>query len=241
VDRTQILATYDDEYARTYDARFVSNDHYRKKTEFEVEVIGRLLGESGGSWLDVGAATGYYLSRFPGVDRAGLCLSPSVAEVARGVNPDALFLEHGDFTEDVPAWHGRWSLVTCLWYSYGLVASIAAVRRVVENLASWTSEQGACFVPICDPELLGPAMKVPHVHREVGFPPGDVLITGVTWTWVEPSGKRHQDMVAPPVEGMVELFSEQFDSVELVDYPRFKWWGRRRRRGLIARSKTRAR
>lgn len=238
--RAQILATYDDEYARTYDERFVSNDHYRRKTEFEISVIGRLLRESGGSWLDVGAATGYYLSRFPGVPRAGLFLSPPVLEVARRANPDALFLEQGDFTEDVPAWHDRWALVTCLWYSYGLVESVERLRLVVRNLASWTAKQGACFVPLCDPELLGPGMKVPHEQRKVGFPPGDVLITGVSWTWVEPSGKRHPDMVAPPIATMVEMFRQHFESVELVDYPRFRWWGRRRRRGLIARSKKRA-
>jgi hypothetical protein len=80
-------------------------------------------------------------------------------------------------------------------------------------------------------------VKAPHVLKDVSVIPGDVLITGVSWTWIEPSGKRHHDMVAPPVEHMVSMFQEHFDVVELVDYPRFKWWGRRRRKGLIAREK----
>lgn len=219
MDRGQTLATYDEDYARSFDERFVTNEHYRRKTEFEVELIGRLLGE-GARWLDVGCGTGYFLSRFPGVDRAGLDLSPSVLEVAREANPDALVLREADFTEGFAEWDGQWSLVTCMWYAYGLVESVDAVRRVVRNLASWTSEGGACFVPICDPELLGRRIRVPYAHPGVGFPTGDLYVTGVSWTWVEPSGKRHQDMVAPPVEHMVEMFDQHFDSVELVDYPR---------------------
>src|SRR5204862_5470678 len=117
VDRRQALATYDEEYARTYDARFVLPGHYRLKTEFEVGWLRRLLHE-GWRWLDVACGTGYFLSRFPEVPRAGLDLSPAMLERARAANPDAIELRQGDFTDDFPDWAGAgaWDLVTCIWY-----------------------------------------------------------------------------------------------------------------------------
>lgn len=233
MNRAQILATYDEDYVRTYDEKFIRNGHYRKKDEFEVGVLGRLL-EGGGRWLDAACPTGYYLSRFPGVPRAGLALSPAVAEGVRRDNPDALLVDDRDFTQEFPEWRGQWDLVSCMWYSYGLVESVADVDRLIGNFASWLTPRGACFVPLCDPEYLG-RVKVPYVTPDAGFPPGRLLITGVTWTWEEDSGKAHENMVAPPVEHMVAIFERHFRDVELVRYPPFKWWGRRRRKGLIGR------
>ena len=237
--REQILATYDEEYVRTYDERFIRNEHYRKKDESEVGVLARLL-EGGGRWLDVACPTGYYLSRFPGVPRAGLALSPAVAESARRANPDALFVDDRDFTGEFPEWHGQWDVVSCMWYSYGLVESVADVDRLIGNFASWLSPRGACFVPLCDPEYLG-RVKTPYVTENAGFPPGRLLITGVTWTWEEDSGKAHQNMVAPPVEHMIAVFESCFREVEVVEFPPFKWWGRRRRKGLVGREPIRPR
>jgi hypothetical protein len=237
MNRQQILDTYDEDYVRTYDERFIENDHYRRKNDFELGVLARLL-EGGGRWLDVACPTGYYLSRFPGVPRAGLALSPAVAESARRANPDAMFVEDGDFTRERPEWRGQWDLVTCLWYSYGLVESVAEVDRLIASFAGWVSDGGACFVPLCDPEYLG-RVKVPHVNPDAGFPPGRLLITGVTWSWEEPSGKAHRNMVAPPVEHMVGLFERWFRDVEVVAYPPFRRGGRRRRKGLIGRRPVR--
>ena len=196
----------------------------------------RLLRD-GGRWLDVACGTGYFLSRFPGVPRAGLDLSPAMLTVARESNPDALFFREGDFTDECPEWDGAWSVVTSLWYSYGLVESMEAVRTVVRNLARWTADDGVCFVPVFEPANLGRGIKLPYALRQAGFPPETLLITGVTWSWIEASGKRHDDMVAPQMDYMVSLFSEYFDSVKVVIYPPFKPWRRRRRRAIIARAK----
>jgi SAM-dependent methyltransferase len=236
VDRAQVLETYDGEYARAYDERYVLNAHYRKKAEFETKVLADLIPD-GGEWLDVACGTGYLLSRFPGVRRAGLDLSPEMLARAREANPDALFLEERDFTDEVPEWNGRWDVVSCTWYSYGLVESLKVVERLIANLAAWTSEGGACFVPVFDPANLGRGIRVPYLHQGAGFPPGTILITSVTWSWIEPSGERHDDMVAPTVEHMTAMLERHFESVELVPYPRLKWWGRRRMKALIARSK----
>lgn len=236
MDRRQVLQTYDAEYARTYDQRYVLNKHYRKKAEFEVKVLSELLLD-GGEWLDVACGTGYLLSRFPGVRRAGVDISPDMLAVARKANPDALFLEERDFTDEVPEWKGRWDVVSCTWYSYGLVESLAAVEHLVRNLAAWTSDRGACFLPVFDPQNLGRGIKLPYLHRDAGFPPGTILLTSVTWTWIEESGKRHENMVAPAVEHMAVLLERYFETVEVLRYPPLKWWGRKRMKALLARSK----
>ncbi|HZR79618.1 MAG TPA: class I SAM-dependent methyltransferase [Candidatus Binatia bacterium] len=196
----------------------------------------RLLRE-GGRWLDVACGTGYFLSRFPGVPRAGLDISPAMLAIAREANPDALFFREGDFTDEFPEWERAWSVITCLWYSYGLVESITAVETLVRNLASWTADDGVCFVPIFEPANLGRGVKLPYVLRQAGQPPETILITGVTWSWIEASGKRHDHMVAPQMSYMVSLFERYFASVEVVLYPPFKLWRRRRRRAIIGRGK----
>lgn len=235
MDRAQALARYDDEYAGTYDAKFLLSGHYQLKTDFELRFLAELL-EGRESWLDVACGTGWLLSRFPAVQRAGLDLSPAMLARAREANPDAV-LREGDFTEPHPDWEGRWDLVTCMWYAYGLVESVAAVEHVIANLAAWTSPRGACFVPLCDPEQLGSGIRVPYLHRGIAFPPGEMRITGVTWTWDEPTGERHVDVVAPPVDHMMSLFRRHFDSVDVVDYPPVRWWRTRRIRWLERRRK----
>jgi len=236
MDRRQVLATYDGAYAQEYEGRYILNRHYRSKSEFEVTILKRLLRE-GGRWLDVACGTGYFLSRFAGVPRAGLDISPAMLAIARESNPDALFFREGDFKDEFPEWEREWSVITCLWYSYGLVESIAAVEALVRNLARWTADDGVCFVPVFEPANLGRGVKLPYLLRQAGHPPETVLITGVTWSWIEASGKRHDHMVAPQMDYMVSLFKQYFDTVEVVIYPPFKPWRRRRRRAIIARSK----
>ncbi|MBY0277396.1 class I SAM-dependent methyltransferase [Candidatus Binatia bacterium] len=235
----QLLRVYDADYARSYDERFIANAHYRVKTEFETETLRRLLATCR-PWLDVACGTGWFLSRFPDVPRTGLDLSPAMLEIARRANPHDAELRQGSFLDPIPEWSGRYGLVSCMWYSYGYASSIGALRSLVANLACWTADDGACFVPICDPENLGRGIRVPFRRRMSGYPPAPLFITSVTWTWDEGDGRLHPDMVAPPVEAMVALFDEHFREVEVVRYPAFHWWTRRCRKALIARGKRRA-
>jgi len=217
MDIRQVIDTYDEEYAKFYNQKFILNERSREAVEFELKTIGRLL-DGGGEWLDVACGTGYYLSRFPGVPRAGLDISPAMLDLARQANPDAVFMELGDFRHPYPEWKGRWALVTCTWYSYCLVESMAEVERLIENLASWTSNRGTCFLPMCDPERLTEGVRLPYLTPEAAIYGGKLLITGVIWTWIEESGKQHRNILAPHVDHMVELFREHFDSVEVINY-----------------------
>jgi hypothetical protein len=176
------------------------------------------------------------LSRFSGVARAGLDLSVPMLALAGAANPDALFFREGDFRDDVPDWNGRWDLVTCMWYAYCLVESMSEVERIIANLARWTAAGGTCFVPLCNPELLNDGVPIPYRHEEKSHG-GTLLITGVIWTWIEESGIRNDNMIAPQVEQMVAMFDEWFTDVRVVDYPMYKEGEKPVRKAIIAGKK----
>jgi SAM-dependent methyltransferase len=234
----QVLDTYDEEYARTYDERFLLARHARAAFEREAAIVGGFL-QPGARWLDVACGTGRLLGRFPGVARGGLDLSPAMLARAREASPDALFFRRGDFREPIPEWEGSFTLVTCMWYAYGLVESLADVETLVGNLAGWTSDDGTCFVPVFDPRTLSRRIRIPYLHRD-RFYGGEVRITSVTWTWTEESGKRHENMVAPHPEQMLEMFRQHFREVSLVSYPLARGWRAPRRRAIRAAGRIRS-
>jgi len=233
----QVLETYDDDYARTYNERFLLNQRSGIAFERETKIVGELL-QAGGKWLDIACGTGCLLSRFPGVSRAGIDISGSMLQVARQANPDALFFKEADFRKPVAEWEGQWGLVTCMWYAYCLVESMSDIRDLIRNAGYWISEQGACFIPVWDPRNLSRKINTPYVNPDPIYG-GEVVITGVTWSWIEESGKRHDNMVAPQLEHMVVMFREFFKSVEIVTYPLSRRrWGPKRK-AILARGKKR--
>jgi len=217
--KEDVLKLYDSDYAAIYDESFLTGEHFRECTEFEVSLIAKQVAGTR-RWLDVGCGTGYLLSRFPGIERSGLDLSPAMLEIARHANPKVAFYEH-DFRDDVEEWRNRWDLVSCTWFAYCYVDTVTEVQQVVRNLSRWTSPQGTCFLPVCDPNVLCKA-KVPYMPP-ADSDDGSLSITGLIWTWTDqPSGRRHVDLVAPHLEHMMLLFKEWFSDVRLVDYPTFK-------------------
>jgi ubiquinone/menaquinone biosynthesis C-methylase UbiE len=168
------------------------------------------------SWLDVACGTGFILSQFQGINKTGLDISPAMLEVARKKNPDVPFVL-GNFLDEFPEWEGKWDLVSCMWWSYTLVESITEIRTLISNMARWTSEKGTCVVPLCNPQKLDSKnINIPYVDSKVS---GKIFITGITWSWIQENGKRHDDMVSPQVEHMVLMFKEFFHDVEIIEGP----------------------
>jgi SAM-dependent methyltransferase len=215
MNREQIESLYDAGYAASYEEKFIHSELAKVDSEFEVQMLGRFL-RSGCRWLDVACGTGYYLSRFPKCERAGLDLSPAMLSLARQANPGIPLLQH-DFRDPYPAWHDRWGLVSCLWYAYCLVDSVPEVATVIRNLASWTASDGACFVPLADPRLIS-GVDLPY---EVKSPwKGKVYVSGIYWSYVEDDGRKvHAHLISPSVDFMVEEFQKYFPKVEILEYP----------------------
>lgn len=229
---SEIEQLYDEAYARDYETRFLTSDLARPDTEHEIALLSRWL-TADSKWLDVACGTGFHLSRFPHVERAGLDLSADMLRIARQNNPGAVFCQ-GTYLDPHPEWIGRWDLVSCMWYAYGLAGSMDDLHRLVANLASWTAPSGRCFVPLADPELIA-GIKFPE---NIESPwPGTVSVSAIVWSYSEDDGARvHVHQLAPRVEYMQTLFGRYFREVTLETYPpAFPGW--QSRRALVASAK----
>jgi len=156
MDKNDVLEIYNDDYARSYNQKFLLNDWFETDVKFEREIINKLLDEigEGATWLDVACGTGYFLSCFPHVKRAGIDISPAMLKLAKQANPNTLVVQ-GDYRDKYPQWEGQWDLVSSMGWAYSYVKSLSELENLIENIANWTSNRGICFFPICDPNKLG--------------------------------------------------------------------------------------
>ncbi|WP_316812023.1 class I SAM-dependent methyltransferase [Pedobacter heparinus] len=209
---------YDSNYANDYNERYLLNPFSQVSSSTELNILKDLINEKT-QWLDLGCGTGYFLSLFPGIDRAGLDMSPKMLEHAIKTNPDALFFKEGDFREKVSEWNNKWSLITCMWGAYCYVDSVQEVEKVIENIISWTSQGGAIFFPTVDLEDVRPNMQIPYEEFTDVFG-GKIALTSVTWSWKEQeSGKEHEHLVSPHIEHFIKLLEPHFETIEVIRYP----------------------
>ncbi len=215
MDIEQVLETYDARYAAEYDDTFLHDGWTKASVAFQLELIGRLL-ERATSWLDVACGTGYVLSQFPQVDRAGLDISPDMLAKARQRNPGVPFVQRS-YLEPSTAWNDRWDLVTCMWWAYCFCETAAQLDTLIGRLADWTSPGGTCMLPLCNPQKFDRHnTRIPYIDPKV---PGRCMITGITWAWIQENGKRHDNMLAPQVDHLIAMFRRRFHEVEIVEGP----------------------
>ena len=211
----QVLETYDSRYAAEYDDTFLLDGWTRESVAFQLRLLEQHLGGAR-NWLDVACGTGFVLSQFPHANRAGLDLSPAMLEAARRKNPTAKFYQR-NFREPFPEWNDRWDLVTCMWWAYCLAESVSEVREGIARLSEWTSPEGKVFVPLCNPQKFDRHnIRIPYIDPRI---PGRCMITGITWTWIQENGKRHDEVVSPQVDHVVAMFRQYFEEVDVIEGP----------------------
>jgi len=238
VEPDAVRTLYDEATASTYNERW-HGEMWGNDTNLLAEAIGRRLYE-GVRWLDVGCGTGHFLSRFPGVERAGTDLSPSMLGHAQEANPDALFFREGDFRDDVPEWHDQWTLVTCTGEPWSYVATVGEIEQVVENMARWTAPDGTCLLAVQDvTDLTG--VRLPYIVTTEPGQPGELWVKGVVWGMVDrsdPANHRfHDDMIWPSLEHWVATFGRFFRTVVVETLPHDPPWLNTPRRVLLATDK----
>jgi ubiquinone/menaquinone biosynthesis C-methylase UbiE len=215
--RQEILDTYDQSYAYRYNNTFLLNpEHsFHKKTLFELALLKRLT-EKADSWLDIACGTGYFLKHGrgnPHIECAGLDLSPAMLAEARIANPDVYFIE-ADFLLAQPTFENRWDVITCMWGAYGLLENVSEIETLIGNMVKWTKPNGICFVPIFDlVEFAG------RRDRGTLMEGVEIDLENFRWSFIEPDGKRHRNMLAPPVLSMTALFENFFGAIETLPYP----------------------
>ena len=207
---------YDAAYAASYEAKFLESVVTATDARHELELLRSFLAP-GARWLDVACGTGYFLRQLPEAKRVGLDASPAMLERARTGNPDIEFLQH-DFRVPIPDWSDGFDLVSCMWYAYGFVDSVAELIQLIRNLASWTAPAGRCFVPLADPNAIT-RCNIPY-HIDAPLFAGNVSITGILWSFVDEDGSKvHAHLLSPKTEFMIEQFGLLFERVEIVEYP----------------------
>lgn len=206
---------YDDEYAEQYDELWQLNPEWRAEVEHYVESFRQCL-DPGDRWLDVGCGTGWFLSQFPGVERAGLDISPAMLRRAEVSNPDALFFRQGDFRVDVPEWHDSWDLVSATGQCWGYVDHISEIATIVDNMAKWTAPEGTLMVQA--PDLWDLTGLRRNEHYDTEAPADDPIhIVGVLWSIRDEAGV-HPTQIWPQFDVWVRWLSAWFRRIEIV------WW-----------------
>lgn len=211
----QIRDTYDAAYANVYNTTFLHDGWTKDSVEFQLGQLATVL-DGARNWLDVCCGTGFVLSRFPEVPRAGLDISASMLELALQNNPGCTFVQR-NARDPFPEWNDQWQVVSCMWWAYCLSETMSELQQLVARLADWTAPDGSVFVPLCNPNKFDTHnIRIPYVDPRV---PGRCMITGITWTWIQESGKRHDDALSPQIDHLMAMFRQHFDDVRIIEGP----------------------
>ena len=233
--KEEVWKIYDSNYTNEYNDRYLLNPFSKVSSDVEVRVFKSLITEQT-EWLDLGCGTGYFLSLFPKTKRAGLDISPKMLQLAEKDNPTADFFKNGDFRDDVPEWHNKWSLISCMWGAYCYVNSVKEVETVISNIIKWNSNGGDVFLPIIDLEDVRPNATIPY-ELQIDVFGGKLDLTSVTWSWLEAETNIfHEHLVSPHIEHFIKLFQPFYDEIEIVRYPPYMpgWVSRK---AILAKSK----
>lgn len=209
-----IANLYDEELGRDWNRRVLLE---KERVAFEIKTLSRLISAVD-KWLDVACGTGFFLSKFSEIKRAGFDISPAMVKIAQQNNPSAMFIRVADYRNDFPEWAGQWGLVSCMWQAYSYVNTMAELEHVIQNLATWTADDGICFVPFGAP--FGKNPDLPYQRQARSIWGGQVVNSGVIWSWIdEQTGKIHKNLIEPHPEHMKAMFKSHFNVVEVIEYP----------------------
>lgn len=215
----QVIEIYDDEYANSYDERFLVSEYSKLSSDFELSILKDVLNKSD-SWLDIGCGTGYYLSQFQHNQRCGIDISAAMLKIAISRNPTASFVEQ-DFRDFLSQTEEKWDFLSCMWTPYNYLHSMHEFDSFIQNMIQAVKEGGSIFLPVFDLEDLRPHTELEY-RWDSDMPgyEGSIILTSSTWTWKEKvSKKTHTHLIAPQVDYFLEKLSGSFEDIRVLRYP----------------------
>lgn len=223
----ELQALYDEAYAHQYNERFITHQNHGGKTAAEREVLAKCFARVGPSvkWLDLACGTGYFLAQFPEVDRTGLDLSPGMLAYARKNNPQVPLVQ-GDFRNRELFAPGSFNVISSMWWAYSYLETFREIEQFVSNVAYWLADDGIFFLPIGDYTILAQTWSpVPqelpyHLNPNLQIG-GGIRITGLTWSYDDVGGKRHENMLFPQPPEMVAMMRRHFPSAFEFPYTQY--------------------
>jgi SAM-dependent methyltransferase len=207
---------YGENYASQYNNIWGNSEKWGAEAKFHIETISSFI-KADTRWLDAGCGTGYFLSHFPDVYRAGFDLSPFMLSEARKANPNAQFFQEMNLLDNKPEWENSWNLVTCTGQPWSYFKTLEEIEQTVENLSKFTSKDGVCILtPIDISDFIG--YHVPVFFNEKDIPNEVPVITAVNWIYKELEDVEHQCLY-PNLDQWVRWFSKYFYKIEIIQWP----------------------
>jgi SAM-dependent methyltransferase len=207
---------YDAEYAEKYNEIWIENQTWAPEAKHHIDTLKDLISAET-KWLDSGCGTGFFLSKFPGISRAGFDLSESMLKQAKKANPDALFFREANLVTQIPEWNNQWDLVTCTGQPWTYLSTIAEIAQVVKNISGYVNENGKCLLTFFDlTDFTHNA--IPIFNRESEIPDDQPYINGVIWN-TRDNGVSHEDMILPNMDQWIRWFSNYFTKIEILRWP----------------------
>lgn len=234
MEAEDVQALYGGTYAERYNDIWQHSGRWAAEADHHLRSLRELVTEET-RWLDAGCGTGWNLSKFPGVARAGLDLSPGMIEQASAANPDAIEIRQGDLRDDIVEWHDAWDLVTCTGQPWSYVDTMGEIDAILTNLARWTAPGGTCFLPMGDlSDLTG--LPLPITHPDDPKPDDEPVVDGVVWSLWE-HDRHHRSMIWPSVSWCIDVLARSFARIEVVRWPHDPPWLPVARRVLVCSDK----
>jgi len=211
---------YDDAYAENYNETWPQNPAFLKETEYHIDTLKNII-EADSKWLDASCGTGYFLSHFNGIPRAGFDLSESMLEKAREANKDAMFFEKHDISEPNEAWNNQWDVVSCTGQPWAYLNTIDLIAKTVQNLYQWTkSGSGICIltpIDMIDMFNLRPDYIYSNQEFEKSVP---TAINAIIWSLHETqTASKHNFLIYPNFDQWIRWFSLYFNTIEVAHWP----------------------
>lgn len=213
MNNKKFVEPYNDDYAKMYNHIWPQNPIHKDEANSHIETIKSLLTLNT-RWLDAGCGTGYFLSHFSEISRAGFDLSETMIEIAKNANPGALFLDTHDLSKPNSEWNNNWDLVTCTGQPWAYLGSLELIEKSVENLWSWVSSGGKLFLtPLDIQDLFGVEVKYHFTEEEAQSV--NSLMNAVISTYNESNEVGHLNLIYPNLDQWVRWLGKFFGKIEI--------------------------